>query len=218
MTKQAELKKHAYESNLKSRALSVLIYLIDRSNQDLTCFPSIPTMAKQLHISVSTVKRALHELIEERYVEKEARFRDNNGQSSNLYTLLSSHERDVFIATREDGSCDISDSEDTENSWIPLSDNDQAACGDLETNSVRPYTVSEEGREGMRNEIRFISFGDIIAEESKKNQNMNQVSCQSSRSKPIQVQDNKYGQGDFITDDKQKPYHWTGEEVILLPP
>jgi len=74
MTKQAELKKYAYESNLKSRALSVLIYLIDRSNQDLTCFPSIPTMAKQLHISVSTVKRALHELIEERYMEKKPGF------------------------------------------------------------------------------------------------------------------------------------------------
>lgn len=37
MTKQAELKQQAYASNLKSRALSVLIYLIDRSNMDLTC-------------------------------------------------------------------------------------------------------------------------------------------------------------------------------------
>ena len=45
MTKQAELKKQAYASDLKSRALSVLIYLIDRSNKDLTCFPAIPTMA-----------------------------------------------------------------------------------------------------------------------------------------------------------------------------
>jgi DNA-binding transcriptional regulator YhcF (GntR family) len=88
-TKQAELKKQAYASNLKSRALSVLIYLIDRSNKDLTCFPAIPTMAEQLHISVSTVKRALKELTEAGYIQKEARFRDRNrGQSSNLYTLL----------------------------------------------------------------------------------------------------------------------------------
>ena len=36
MTKQAELKKQAYESVLKSRALSVLIYLIDRSNKDFS--------------------------------------------------------------------------------------------------------------------------------------------------------------------------------------
>jgi ribosomal protein S25 len=89
ITKQAELKKQAYASNLKSRALSVLIYLIDRSNKDLTCFPAIPTMAKQLHISVSTVKRALKELAESGYIQKEARFRERNrGQSSNLYTLL----------------------------------------------------------------------------------------------------------------------------------
>ncbi|MEF9921450.1 MAG: helix-turn-helix domain-containing protein [Christensenellaceae bacterium] len=89
MTKQAELKKQAYASALKSRALSILIYLIDRSNQDLTCFPAIPTMAEQLHISVSTVKRALKELVEDGYIQKEARSRANNrGQSSNLYTLM----------------------------------------------------------------------------------------------------------------------------------
>lgn len=89
ITKQAELKKQAYASDLKSRALSILIYLIDRSNKDLICFPAIPTMAEQLHISVSTVKRALKELVEYGYIQKEARSRANNrGQSSNLYTLM----------------------------------------------------------------------------------------------------------------------------------
>lgn len=89
MTKQAELKKQAYESTLKSRALSVLIYLVDRSNKELTCFPAIPTMARQLHISESTVKRALRELVEEGYIRKDSRFRENNrGQTSNLYTLV----------------------------------------------------------------------------------------------------------------------------------
>lgn len=89
MTKQAELKKQAYASTLKSRALSVLIYLIDRSNKELTCFPAIPTMAEQLHISVSTVKRALHELLDAGYIKKDVRFREKNkGQTSNLYTLV----------------------------------------------------------------------------------------------------------------------------------
>jgi predicted transcriptional regulator len=89
MTKQAELKQQAYASNLKSRALSVLIYLIDRSNMDLTCFPAIPTMAVQLHISVSTVKRALKELVDAGFLKKDSRYRDNNrGQTSNLYTLM----------------------------------------------------------------------------------------------------------------------------------
>ncbi|MCQ5128897.1 helix-turn-helix domain-containing protein [Butyricicoccus faecihominis] len=89
MTKQAELKQKAYQSGLKSRALSILIYLIDRSNKDLTCFPAIPTMAEQLHISVSTVKRSLHELVDAGFIKKEARFREKNrGQTSNLYTLV----------------------------------------------------------------------------------------------------------------------------------
>lgn len=88
MTKQAKLKKQAYESSLKSRALSVLIYLIDRSNKELTCFPSISTVAGQLHISVSTVKRALRELEAAGYIKKDSRYRSNQGQTSNLYTLV----------------------------------------------------------------------------------------------------------------------------------
>jgi len=78
MTKQMELKKQAYTSDLKIRALSVLIYLIDRSNKDLTCFPAIPMMAEQLHISVSTVKRALNELTDIGYIQKEAQFCERN--------------------------------------------------------------------------------------------------------------------------------------------
>lgn len=93
-TKQVKLKEIAYASNLKSRALSVLIYLIDRSNQELTCFPAIPTMAEQLHISISTVKRALRELVEAGYICKDARYREKNrGQSSNLYTLILQNEK-----------------------------------------------------------------------------------------------------------------------------
>lgn len=89
MNKQAELKKAAYESKLKSRALNVFIYLVDRSNKELTCFPSIPTMAKSLHISISTVKRALKELENEGFIEKTSRYRENNGgQTSNLYKLI----------------------------------------------------------------------------------------------------------------------------------
>lgn len=70
MTKQAELKQKAYQSELKSRALSILIYLSDRSNKDLTCFPAISTMSEQLHISVSAVKRALHELVDAWFHQK----------------------------------------------------------------------------------------------------------------------------------------------------
>ena len=85
---QYEMKQIAYKSTLKSRALQVLVYLIDRSNKEGTCYPAISTMSQELHISVSTVKRALKELTVSGFVKKESRFREkNNGQTSNLYIL-----------------------------------------------------------------------------------------------------------------------------------
>lgn len=86
---QFEMKQLAYQSNLKNRALQVLLYLIDRANKNQTCFPSVPTIGRELHISISTVKRAMRELVETGYVTKEIRFREGNrGQTSNLYTLF----------------------------------------------------------------------------------------------------------------------------------
>lgn len=86
---QFEMKQRAYQSPLKSRALQILLYLIDRSDKEHTCFPAVPTIARQLHISVSTEKRAMRELVEEGYVKKESRFREGNrGQTSNLYFLF----------------------------------------------------------------------------------------------------------------------------------
>lgn len=68
---------------------SVLIHLIDRSNKDLTCFPVILTIAEQLHISIYTVKRALHEQVDTGFIKKETRFREKNrGQTSNLYIFV----------------------------------------------------------------------------------------------------------------------------------
>ena len=85
---QFEMKQRAYQSNLKSRALQVLLYLIDRANKEQICFPAVPTIGRELHISISTVKRAMRELVEAGYVTKESRFRESNGgQTSNLYTL-----------------------------------------------------------------------------------------------------------------------------------
>lgn len=122
MTKQAELKKQAYASTLKSRALSVLIYLIDRSNKELTCFPAIPTMAEQLHISVSTVKRALHELLDSGYIKKDARFREKSkGQTSNLYTLVLLEEQLTADDSQDSASGEQAESE------MPVKDSEEKA-------------------------------------------------------------------------------------------
>lgn len=93
---QFEMKQLAYQSNLTSRALQVLLYLIDRANKEKTCFPAVPTIGRELHISISTVKRAMRELVEAGYVTKESRFREGNrGQTSNLYTLYFPEEKNV---------------------------------------------------------------------------------------------------------------------------
>ena len=52
---QFEMKQRAYQSNLKNRALQVLLYLIDRANKEQTCFPAVPTIGRELLISISTV-------------------------------------------------------------------------------------------------------------------------------------------------------------------
>lgn len=74
-----------YASNLPSRAVNVYRYLRERANKESLCFPSIRTIAKDLHISTSTVKRALNELDEAGFLQREHRWRDNGGNSSNLY-------------------------------------------------------------------------------------------------------------------------------------
>lgn len=86
---KVKLMQTVYASNLKSRAILVMNYLIYRSNKECTCFPSIRTISKDCHLSINTVKRALDDLVKAGYVQKEARFIDekNGAQTSNLYTL-----------------------------------------------------------------------------------------------------------------------------------
>ena len=55
-----------------------------------SAFPLLKTIAAECGYGVSTVKRALNELLEAGYIEKQARFdeRKKGGQTSNLYILL----------------------------------------------------------------------------------------------------------------------------------
>jgi DNA-binding transcriptional MocR family regulator len=208
MTKQAELKKQAYASNLKSRALSVLIYLIDRSNKDLTCFPAIPTMAEQLHISVSTVKRALKELADAGYIQKEARFREKNrGQSSNLYILLLVEQ-------------------------MPTPDNDNTLTHE---DYIAP-AAPEAGTGEHKTEVAQITF-DTLKSEMQEKQTVTEVSkgsaptARSTKKKTIPVHFEPFRTPvlDQLSEQMREaagqfpPYlasvfQWTGEEVILQPP
>lgn len=64
-----EIKNMLYKYSLKSRALSVILYLLDRANKDIVCFPSIKTISKDLNIPISTTKVALNILVETGFIE-----------------------------------------------------------------------------------------------------------------------------------------------------
>ena len=78
---------HIYRSQLPHRAVSVYTYLADRANKDGECWPAIPTIARELKLSQSTVRRALQDLRKAGLVTTEQRLRDNGGKSSLLFTL-----------------------------------------------------------------------------------------------------------------------------------
>ena len=77
-----------YQSGLPHRAISVYMYLKDRTDKNGTCYPSIGTIAKELTLSRNTVKRGIDDLIKAGFIQKEIRLRENGGRSSNLYRIL----------------------------------------------------------------------------------------------------------------------------------
>ena len=76
------------DPELSSKAKMVLLYLHDRANQKGESWYAINTIAKELCLSRSSVKRAMSELIQRGKIKKRARFRENGGNTSNLYSLI----------------------------------------------------------------------------------------------------------------------------------
>ena len=77
-----------YENDeILSRDISVYIYLEERTNKDGKCWPSIPTIAKDLKCSRSTVERAIRDLRNLGFVETKQRYRFNGSCSSLEFKL-----------------------------------------------------------------------------------------------------------------------------------
>ena len=76
-----------YVEDIPHRAKSVYMYLRDRTNASGTCWPGIKKIATDLHLSRSTVKRALDDLYKAGFIEKKPRYRENGSRSSNLYVV-----------------------------------------------------------------------------------------------------------------------------------
>ena len=77
--------KEIYSTNLPHRAIAVYMYLRDRADEKGACFPAVSTIAADLKVSKSTVKRALGDLEKAHYIRHERRYRQSGGNSSNLY-------------------------------------------------------------------------------------------------------------------------------------
>ena len=76
------------DQELSPRAKMVCLYLHDRANQDGESWYAIGSIARDLHLSRSTVKRAIQDLLRLGWIEKQPRYRENGGCTSNLYRIL----------------------------------------------------------------------------------------------------------------------------------
>jgi DNA-binding MarR family transcriptional regulator len=75
------------DTDISHRAMSVYMYLKDRSDAQGKCWPGVRTIASDMKLSRSTVKRALNELTARGYLIKQPRHRPNGSSTSNLYIL-----------------------------------------------------------------------------------------------------------------------------------
>ena len=77
-----------YCMDLPHRAKLVYLYLYDRKNKDNVTWPGLNTIARELSLSRSTVKRAIQNLEQAGLIRKEAHYRQNGSATSNRYYLL----------------------------------------------------------------------------------------------------------------------------------
>lgn len=77
-----------YQADLPHRAKLVYVYLHDRMDSEKKAWPGLNTIAKDLSVSRSTVKRAVKDLEKAGLIRKEPHFRKNGSATSNRYYLL----------------------------------------------------------------------------------------------------------------------------------
>ena len=79
--------QNIYHSDLSHRARAVYMYLKDHADSEGRCWPGIRTIAAELGLSRSTVKRALADLEKAGYLRILPRYRENGSSTSNLYSI-----------------------------------------------------------------------------------------------------------------------------------
>lgn len=132
-----------YKSNLISRAKQIMFYLINRSNAEGTSFPSVRTIASDCGVSERTVQRTMKVLLEEGFVIKENRYRDNGGQSSNLYKLQ--------ISPKNNSDKKVNDEELIKEEKIELEEKQDNIVESIEIVTFDDYKRLEETEESNLN-------------------------------------------------------------------
>ncbi len=77
-----------YKADIPNRAKAVYLYLYDRKDRENKSWPGIKTIAEDLSLSRSTVKRAIKDLENAGLIRKEPHYRENGSATSNRYYLL----------------------------------------------------------------------------------------------------------------------------------
>lgn len=79
------LNKLITDKNISTAEYRILCYLLMRAGNQDVCYPSLNTISNDIDISLSTVKRAIPELMHKGYIKKINRKRKNGSSTSNLY-------------------------------------------------------------------------------------------------------------------------------------
>ena len=74
-----------FRDDVSFRAQSIYRYLRYRQGKNKSCYQSHKTIARENKCSVSTVKRAIEELVQKGYIEKINQRRSNGSKTSNRY-------------------------------------------------------------------------------------------------------------------------------------
>ena len=83
-----------FSMDISAHAKLVYTYLCRCADSEAKSFPSRNTIASACNIGLTSVRNALKELVEVRLLKKQEQFRDNGGQTSNLYTVFSEPYKD----------------------------------------------------------------------------------------------------------------------------
>lgn len=74
-----------FRDDVSFRAQSIYRYLRYRQGKNESCYQSHKTISRENKCSVSTVKRAIDELVQKGYIEKINQRRSNGSKTSNRY-------------------------------------------------------------------------------------------------------------------------------------